>query len=286
MSTLVTLTSRVCPMNSSAFSTNLSESCERGMKPVTSLYAAITPPFTCLTTFTLITVLFSKASLTSFQCSLISSFFLESRITPSPSSVLITFAWISSPSLNRSVSFWSPSSVTSSLGITPSFLHPMLTITSFSVTWCTFPLTISPTLGSLNDFSISSIKSIMFISLFSVMCSLILAITSLITHSGVEAPAAIPILLHFKRWCNGKSSFFSTKYVFEHIFFEISYNFCVLELFLPPMITIASHSSASFLQLSCLSAVALHMVFFTIYFLFCSSNMLIILSNRFFFIVV
>ena len=122
----------------------------------------------------------------------------------------------------------------------------------------------------------------MLISFFSLM----VAITSLITHSGVEAPAAIPILLHFAISCNGKSSFFSTKNVFLHIFFDISYNFCVLELSMPPIISMASHFAAKSAQLFCLSEVALQMVFFTSTSVFSRSKTARTSSKTSFFIVV
>ena len=175
------------------------------------MYSAITPPFTGLVTLTSRTVLSSSAFTISSQFALISNFFFESKIPPSPSSVLITFALISSSTLKASAKVCPSSRLTSEIGRIPSFLHPRFTMTSLSVTWCTFPVTISPPLGNLKDFSISSIRSFMFNSLFSSVTSLILAITSLIVHSGVEAPAAIPILLHFATSFNGKSSIFSTK---------------------------------------------------------------------------
>ena len=103
----------------------------------------------------------------------------------------------------------------------------------------------------------SSIKSIMFIS---VMFSLMVAITSLITHSGVDAPAATPILLYFAILCNGKSSIFSTKYTFLQVFFAISANFCVFELFFPPTTMKQSHIFANFIQLFWRSVVAPQMV--------------------------
>ena len=146
----------------------------------------------------------------------------------------------------------------------PSFLQPRFTMISSSVTWWIFPSTMSPPRGNLSDFSMSSIKSaIESSSLLLVMLSLILEITSLIMHAGVDAPAATPILLHKLSSFNGKSCLFSTKNDLRQFFSAMSKSFLELELLRSPIITMASTSPASLRQLVCLSPVAWQMVLLT-----------------------
>ena len=159
------------------------------------------------------------------------------------SSVLITLAVTSSPTLNKSDRVWPSSNDTSFEVRMPSFLQPMFIMISFSFTWSTLPVMIAPVLGRANEASISSMISA--IEMFSlVMFSLIVEITSLITRSGVDAPAAIPIVLYFSNSFNGKSPISSIKKQLFCFFLQISYNFCVLEEFLPPITIIASTFSA------------------------------------------
>ena len=120
---------------------------------------------------------------------------------------------------------------------------------------------ISPGLGRRVLSSISSNSS--NIGFFSSVITfwLILEITSLIIHAGVDAPAVIPILLYLAVSFNSNSEISLIKTAFLQCFFAISYSFLEFELWGSPITTIRSDFSARSAHASCLSLVALHMVF-------------------------
>ena len=90
--------------------------------------------------------------------------------------------------------------------------------------------------------------------------SLIMVLTSLIIHCGVDAPAITPIISFFLIYASISSAGFAIVCTFLQYFLHISPSFAVLELFLPPTTTMQSHILANSAASRCLSSVVLQMV--------------------------
>ena len=124
--------------------TYTSETRLAGMNTLVSSIITPRPPFMICVTLAVSTVWFSNAS-SSFLLPASAIIFLYERTTcPSPSLILITFVFISSPILATVLRSRLLSDEYSFLVTMPSDLYPMLRIISSSLTSITVPSTISP----------------------------------------------------------------------------------------------------------------------------------------------
>ena len=180
---------------------------------------------------------------------------------PSTSLTLTTTASMVSPTLTTS-STLTPSSVNSEVGMKPEYLVPRSTLISVPVIATTCPVTLSPlyivlrvsSSISSKDFSTSTADSSTLIS------SLILFLTSLIIHAGVDAPAVSPMVSASVTLSISSSSHFSMNWTQPQCSEQIWARCRLLALCFPPMTTIASHSEASFSASCCRADVAVHIV--------------------------
>ena len=219
---------------------------EAGTNTRTPLTLTTTPPLFSSVTTPSRTDSLSTASSTAFHILAASRRFLESIAVPSTSLTLTTTASMVSPTLTASSTLM-PSSVNSEVGMKPEYLAPRSTLISVPVIATTTPVTLSPlyivlrvsSSISSKDFSFSTADSSTLIS------SLILFLTSLIIHAGVDAPAVSPTVSAVFSLSISRASALSINSTHGQCSLHISARCTLFALCLPPMTTMASQSEAS-----------------------------------------